>query len=155
VAVLLEGYQDGAVKVLGKGNKEREVPLSPGARAAVDAWLTLRGGESGPLLLAVDKAGHVRGHGIVPQIVFDRLRYRAQQAGLALGCSPHDFRRTFITSLLAAGVDVLLVQQLVGHAKPETTSRYDRRSAAARAKAVTVLHFPYTTSGPKKHSTSP
>jgi integrase len=55
----------------------------------------------------------------------------------------HDFRRTVAGDLLEVGVDVATVQKLLGHASPVTTAGYDRRPAAARAKAARMRAVPY------------
>jgi site-specific recombinase XerD len=131
-----------AVRVVGKGNKQREVPLAGGALAAVVDWLEVRGGEPGPLLLQVNKGGRVLRKGVSPQAVRKALGKRARQAGVQ-DVTPHDWRRSFVGDLLDAGADLATVQKLVGHADPATTSRYDRRPAAARRKAIGLLHVPY------------
>jgi site-specific recombinase XerD len=77
------------------------------------------------------------------QAVMVILRKRALSAGVA-SFSPHDFRRTFITNLLSAGVDVLTVSQLAGHADPATSQKYDLRPEVAKRQAVQQhLHVPY------------
>jgi len=70
------------------------------------------------------------------------LLRRAKKAGVAT-FSPHDFRRTFITELLSAGVDVLTTSRLAGHSDPATTQKYDLRSEDAKRQAVQLLHIPY------------
>ena len=132
-----------AVKVRGKGDKERLVPLVGGAGQAMTDWLTLRGDDPGPLLLAVNKGGRVVRHGITAQAVYYILRKRAGQAGVK-DVRPHDWRRTFAGDLLDAGADLVTVQKLMGHADPKTTARYDRRPEAVKRKAVGLLHVPYT-----------
>src|ERR1035441_3798710 len=70
--------------------------------------------------------------------IVDRRRLAAKLPRLA----PHDFRRTFAGSLLNEGVDLLRVQQLMGHSSPVTTSLYDRRPSEQRKAAVDLLHLP-------------
>jgi site-specific recombinase XerD len=129
-------------KVRGKGDKEREVPLAGGALAALADWLRVRGNEPGPLLLEVNKGGRVVRKGIGAQAVYGLLGKRAEQAGVR-DVTPHDWRRSFVGDLLDAGADLATVQRLVGHADPKTTSRYDRRPAEARRKAIGLLHVPH------------
>jgi site-specific recombinase XerD len=76
------------------------------------------------------------------QAVLYTLQKRGQQAGIA-SFSPHDFRRTFCSDLLEAGVDVFTVQKLAGHSSPVTTAKYDRRGEAAKKKAVEHLETFY------------
>jgi len=76
------------------------------------------------------------------------LMKRAQQAGVK-AFSAHDFRRTFISDLLDANVDVVTVQKLAGHASPETVSIYDRRGEESKRKAVEWLHVPYVSRHPQ------
>jgi integrase len=62
---------------------------------------------------------------MTPQAVLLIVQKRAQQAGVE-SFSPHDFRRTFCSDLLDAGVDIVTVQKLAGHASPVTTAKYPR-----------------------------
>jgi site-specific recombinase XerD len=135
----------------GKGNKQRNVYLPPGAKTALDKWIWLRGEtvgheEDGPLFLPVLKGKASVGGRIVlrrlcDQSVMDILLRRAGQAGLKK-TSPHDFRRTFISDLLDAGADIATVQKMAGHSSVSTTARYDRRGEAAKQRAASLLHVP-------------
>ena len=139
--------ESGALRVIGKGNRERTVYAPSGGKAALDAWLAVRGGGPGPLLAPVSKAGTVQaGKGMTAQALMLRLKRRARQAAIA-ECSPHDLRRTFVSNALEAGADLALVQALAGHASPTTTARYDRRPEAARAAAARLVHVPYAGAG--------
>jgi site-specific recombinase XerD len=132
----------GRLVVRGKGNKERAVFLTNGAKSAVEDWLAIRGEAASEwLLLQVNKGGKVVADGITPQSVYATLLKRADQAGLEL--SPHDFRRTFIGEALTAGVDVVTVQHLVGHSSPTTTAKYDRRGDEMKKSAMAVISVPY------------
>ena len=133
----------GRLRVLGKGNKERAVFVSNGARDALHAWLRVRGPAAGPLLLPVDRHGHVRARRLTEQTVYDRLRYLAERAGVA-AFSPHDCRRSLAGDLLDAGVDLATVQAVLGHASPATTARYDRRGERAVRQAAERVQIPYT-----------
>jgi site-specific recombinase XerD len=135
---------DGCLTVRkGKGAKARTVYARNGAAEALGAWLDVRGEAPGALLLAVDKAGNVRaGKGITGSAVFATLR-RLQGAAGIRALSPHDARRTYITSLLGAGASITVVQKLAGHASVSTTARYDRSGEDAKRAAAEMLHVPF------------
>jgi len=125
----------------GKGDKERLVPLTASAGAALAAWLACRGTRSGQLFLPVSQTGEVYGEGLSSIAVYNMLHKRATQAGVA-HLSPHDLRRSFVSDLLDAGVDLSAAQQLAGHASVVTTARYDRRGEDTKRANVEKLHFP-------------
>lgn len=126
----------------GKGNKARIVYATHGGKRAINAWLRVRGSESGPLLLPVNRGGNVQHRRMTDQAVLYVLRKRAKQAGVP-SFTPHDCRRSFISHLLDAGADISTVQQLAGHSSVTTTQRYDRRGEVVRKKAAELLHVPY------------
>lgn len=109
---------------------------------AVQDWLKVRGYEPGPLLYPLNKARRIIPRRMSEQAVMSALQKRGQQAGIA-SFSPHDLRRTFISDLLDAGVDLVTVSQLAGHASPSTTSKYDRRGEEAKKRAIDRLNVPY------------
>jgi len=128
-----------ALRVVGKGGKERLVPLSPTVGPLLEAWLALRGDSDGPLFCAIDRAGNLRlGRTLTGEAIRQILTRRTLAAGVAT-ISPHDLRRTYAGDLLDAGADLPAVQQLMGHASPSTTSRYDRRGDKARRVAAERL----------------
>jgi len=142
--LLVSDYSPGAaeLRVMGKGNKQRLVPLTAGTRLALARWLEVRGDWPGPLLVPVDKSGAIQRRGLTPRAVAKSIAELAERAGV-LELRTHDFRRTFGTALLDSGADVLLVRGLMGHASVNTTMKYDRRPAQAAARAVQLLNVPY------------
>ena len=124
----------------GKGGRDRRVYLPTGAIPLVEQWLSVRGSAPGPLLYPVNKGGRVEIKKLHPDAVWRIVKRRASEAGVD-SFSPHDFRRTFCSDLLSAGVDVLTVQKLAGHSSPVTTSRYDHRGEVAKSQAVERLEF--------------
>lgn len=122
----------------GKGGKSRTVYLPNDALAFVENWLDVRGMTAGPLLCPVRKGGVVQFRHMHPDAVLKIIRRRAEQA-LVKSFSPHDFRRTFCSDLLDAGVDIVTVQKLAGHASPVTSAKYDRRGEETKRKAVQNL----------------
>lgn len=109
-----------ALRVLGKGRKERLVPLLPVVRDALAAWLRLHPDRrpDAPLFLGV-KGGRLNPR--IAQLTLERYR---NLAGLPAHATPHALRHSFATHLLAGGADLRSIQELLGHASLSTTQRY-------------------------------
>jgi site-specific recombinase XerD len=136
-------YDPGARTLLitGKGNKQRDVYVHEDAAVYLGMWLSATGPVRVPLFCPVSRWGQLQLRHMSPRAVghiIDRRRRAAQLPHIA----PHDFRRTFAGTLLDEGVDLVRVQQLMGHSSPVTTSLYDRRPGRARKAAVDKLHLP-------------
>lgn len=126
-----------------KGKKDYLAHLAQeGARRAMADWLAVRGSEAGPLFWPVNKAGRIENRRLSAQAVYNLLLKRGRQAGIA-HFSPHDLRRTLAGDLLDAGADIVTVQRILGHAKVDTTARYDRRPEEAKRHAARMIHIPY------------
>ncbi|MGO4958133.1 site-specific tyrosine recombinase XerD [Luteococcus sp. Sow4_B9] len=117
---------DAGLRLLGKGNKERVVPLGSFARSAVEAWLVRgrpawqeRAATPGPALLL-----NSLGRRLSRQSAWFALQKVARGAGLDVEVSPHSLRHSFATHLLDGGADVRVVQELLGHASVTTTQIY-------------------------------
>mgnify|MGYP001597479189 FL=1 len=127
---------------VGKRNKQRIVPLAPGAVRAIEAWLDVRGRVvAGPLLTRVSQTGVVGYGGLSKQTVYDTLGDIARRAKVTK-VTPHDFRRTLISTVLDQG-DASAAQQIAGHENIATTLRYDRRGEKATKAAVAKIDVPY------------
>ena len=123
-----------------KGGKNRLVYLPQKAIALVENWLQVRGRRPGALLCPIRKGGKIEFRHMSSQAVLLVVQKRGKQAGVE-SFSPHDFRRTFCSDLLDAGVDIVTVQKLAGHADPNTTAKYDRRGEEVKRQAVQNLKF--------------
>ncbi|HEX8973460.1 MAG TPA: site-specific tyrosine recombinase XerD [Oryzihumus sp.] len=115
----------GAVRLLGKGDKERIVPLGTYAREAVTAYLVrarpalaAHGGGTAAVFL------NQRGARLSRQSAWATISAVAERAGLSAHVSPHTLRHSFATHLLDGGADVRVVQELLGHASVTTTQVY-------------------------------
>ena len=126
----------------GKGGKFRLVYLTTEAISMIEDWLKVRGDLPGPLICPVNKGGNVilRHFASDGDGIYKLVKARAISAGVK-HFSPHDFRRTFCSDLLAEGEDVFTVQELAGHASPATTAKYDRRGEGRKRRAVKRLKF--------------
>ena len=121
----------------GKGNKERVVPLGRRAVGAVAAWFEQVRGRfaaraGGQPLWAVLSA---RGNRLSRMRIWEIVQEHAATAGIPAGIGPHTLRHSFATHLVAGGVDLRHVQEMLGHASIATTQRYTHVDAG-RLKAV-------------------
>jgi site-specific recombinase XerD len=128
----------------GKRGKSRKVYLPLSALFFVEKWLSIRGSEPGALFCRIRKGGRLHLGRMHPDAIWRLFQKRARVAGLE-SFSPHDFRRTFCSDLLDAGVDLVTVQKLAGHASPVTTAKYDRRGEETLRDAVQRLSLSDTT----------
>lgn len=123
----------------GKGSKYREVFLPPEACAHLDAWIGDRKSAAGALFCRTSRGRHLRaglrlGQGAIHQIIVDCCA-RAHLPKT----TTHDFRRTFASTLLDHGVDLVTVRDLLGHESVETTMNYDRRGDERKKRAAETL----------------
>ena len=132
---------DSLVRIVGKGSKERLVPLGEEARA----WLVRYLQEARPRLLGARQAESVfvtqRATGMTRQMFWVLIRRHALRAGIEAQLSPHTLRHAFATHLLNHGADLRVVQVLLGHADISTTQIYTH-VARARLKALHAQHHP-------------
>lgn len=126
------------VRVLGKGNKERTVPLGAPAVAAVQQWLTRRPE------LATDDSGQalflgVRGGRLDPRTLRASLHRLTAAAGVR-DLAPHGLRHSAATHLLSGGADLRTVQEILGHTSAATTQRYTHVTPERLRAAFTQAH---------------
>jgi integrase/recombinase XerC len=124
VMLQLENFDrdEGWIKVRGKGNKERVVPVGGKALQAVLRYLEERGKEKGVLFLNPQRAG------LTPRTVQRIVKKQALLSGLLKRTTPHTLRHSFATHLLEEGADLRGIQELLGHSSLATTQRYTQVS---------------------------
>ena len=129
------------VRLTGKGNKQRIVPVGSFARSALESYLV----RSRPLLSATGRATPalflgMRGHRLSRQNAWLVIQSAAERADLGVKISPHTFRHSFATHLLAGGADVRVVQELLGHSSVATTQIYTLVTADTLRDMYTTAH---------------
>ncbi len=137
--LVLEGGRPVALRVVGKGNKERLIPLSPVAQEVVGRRLALLGKDRrAPLFFFA--GGRRKGHPPSARWVEDRFRALALRAGLdPRNLTPHKFRHGFATALVEGGVSLDVVKDLLGHESVATTQIYLHASRERLKEAVRRL----------------
>lgn len=130
-----------AVRLFGKGSKERIVPLGSFAADALGAYLSRerpgfaqRGRGTAAVFL------NQRGARLTRQTVFDVIRRARDDAGITAEVSPHTLRHSFATHLLEGGADVRVVQELLGHASVTTTQIYTMVSVQQLRETFAAAH---------------
>lgn len=111
--------QDGHIKVLGKGNKERVLPIGSKAIEAINAYLIYRKCKEDRELFVSEKDKKLyRNH------IWRIIKYYGKCAGIKKSISPHTLRHSFATHLLDNGADIRVIQELLGHESILSTDRY-------------------------------
>src|ERR1035437_5136112 len=144
--------QAGEAHVLGKGAKRRTVPVGAKAVEALTRWLALRDSalpvstsadQGAPGLAGAAQAALFIGRNgtrLTSQSIWQRLRQRSLQAGLATPVHPHMLRHSFASHLLQSSSDLRAVQELLGHVSITTTQVYTRLDFQHLAKAYDAAH---------------
>ena len=112
------------LRVIGKGSKERVLPIGRQALVALQCYLELRSDQQGGAALFLND----RGGRLSARSVQRNLKTRLQQLGLPSDVTPHALRHSFATHLLDAGADLRAIQELLGHASLSTTQKYTKVS---------------------------
>ena len=129
--------QKDRVTVLGKGKKERSVPLLPMVLAALQKYIAAcpyAGKNDGPIFVGV------RGEQLNPAVAQRHLRVLRRQLNLPDSVTPHALRHSFATHLLASGADLRSLQELLGHSSLSTTQLYTQVDASQLAKTYRAAH---------------
>jgi len=125
-SVRLENLDEegGVLRVTGKGNKTRLVPVGRAALDALKIYLT----SARPKLVSARSGAQIflsiRGHALTPARIWQLVRHYAKIAGIEESVHPHQLRHSFATHLLAGGADLRIIQEMLGHASIATTQIY-------------------------------
>lgn len=133
-------FDDGFVRVVGKGNKQRLVPVSAEAQKNIELWL----GQRRQMDVDAKSADIVflnrRGRKLSRIYVFKIIKEAAELAGITKQVSPHTFRHSFATHLLEGGASIRQVQEMLGHESILTTEIYTHLDRTALRKSVEKHH---------------
>ena len=127
---------DSFVRVMGKGSKERLVPIGKPAIAAIDHYLLHHRGESDDKHLFLSK----RGRRMDRVAIWKRVKHYAKEAGIEKNISPHTLRHSFATHLLDNGADLRIIQEMLGHASISSTDRYTHVSRSRLKESFDRFH---------------
>jgi integrase/recombinase XerC len=125
------------LRIRGKGNKEREVPVLPATRAALDRYAALC---PHALIRGTPLFRGIRGGPLNPRLVAGVMEQVRLQLGLPATATPHALRHSFATHLLDAGGDLRAIQELLGHASLSTTQAYTAVDTARLLEVYAAAH---------------
>jgi len=134
-------FDEGFVRVIGKGNKERLVPISPSVIKEITIYLDL-------VRVHQDiKPGHEdfvflnrRGAQLTRVMIFTIIKNLAEEIGLNKNISPHTFRHSFATHLVEGGANLRAIQEMLGHESISTTEIYTHLSDEMLKEAISSFH---------------
>ena len=133
-------FDEGFIRVLGKGSKQRLVPVGEYAVSAVNLYLDQRR----TLPVAKGKEDYLflnhRGNPLTRQMVFTIVNEQAAAAGISKKISPHTFRHSFATHLVENGADLRIVQQMLGHESILTTEIYTHIDSTKWQESILKYH---------------
>jgi integrase/recombinase XerD len=139
INVKINDVHEDRIRVLGKGNKERIIPVGRKALEAIDAYL-VNGRDlfpQGPLFLSN------RGRPLERTYVWRLIKRYAKKVGIQKNISPHTLRHSFATHLLEGGADLRVIQEMLGHASIGTTERYTHVCKTQLQQAFQNFHNRY------------
>jgi integrase/recombinase XerD len=132
--------QDGYMRIIGKGNKQRLVPLSPESDKQLGYWLEDRNRlDIKPEATDIVFLNHY-GRQLTRAMIFTIVKRLAQEADIRKNISPHTLRHSFATHLLQNGADLRIIQQLLGHESIVTTEIYTHINIHDLRAAVLKYH---------------
>lgn len=133
-------FNDGFIRVIGKGDKQRLVPISETARHRIEEYLLLR------RTMQTDARDtdivflNNKGRGLTRVMIFHIIRKAALAAGITKTISPHTFRHSFATHLLEGGASIRQVQEMLGHESILTTEIYTHLDSEKLRENVDLHH---------------
>ncbi|MCD7970391.1 MAG: site-specific tyrosine recombinase XerD [Alistipes sp.] len=133
-------FDDGFIRVTGKGSKQRLVPMSDAARRNISLWLdqrrSMRPDQKSEEIVFLNR----RGRKLTRVMVFTIIRRAAERAGVGKAISPHTFRHSFATHLLQGRASIRQVQDLLGHESIITTEIYTHLDREGLRQSVETYH---------------
>lgn len=133
-------HQEGYMRIIGKGNKQRLVPISPVADQQFAYWLEDRRQlDIKPEAMDIAFLNHY-GRQLTRAMIFTIVKQLAQAAGIRKSISPHTLRHSFATHLLQNGADLRIIQQLLGHESIVTTEIYTHVNIQDLREAILKYH---------------
>ncbi|SHH49508.1 site-specific tyrosine recombinase/integron integrase [Winogradskyella jejuensis] len=133
-------FQEGFIKVTGKGNKERFVPIGKSTQKLIKIWLDIRkqidvASEAKDILFL-----NYKGNQLTRAMIFTIIKKLVEKVGLKKTVSPHTFRHSFATHLLENGADLRAIQMMLGHESITTTEIYTHIDKSQLNKVINTFH---------------
>ncbi len=128
--------KDGFIRVVGKGDKERLVPINENTLQNIQNYRNSLGNISNNDTVFLNN----RGKALTREMIFMLIKKLCREAGITRAISPHSFRHTFATDLVTAGVDIRLLQEILGHESIVTTEIYTHLDTSYKRQVIEANH---------------